>query len=98
MSRREEIGVRDAALGEWKTAELPSGRVEYAERGSGRAVVFVHGLLVNANLWRKVVPEVAAAGFRCLAPDWPLGAHRLPMPDDSDLTPAGVAGRRRSGR
>jgi pimeloyl-ACP methyl ester carboxylesterase len=91
VTTRGEIGVHDAALGEWKTAALPSGPVAYAERGSGRPVVFVHGLLVNANLWRKVVPEVAAAGFRCIAPDWPLGAHRLPMPADSDLTPAGVA-------
>jgi pimeloyl-ACP methyl ester carboxylesterase len=69
---------------------LPGGQVEYAERGSGSAVVFVHGLLVNANLWRTVVPAVADAGFRCIAPDWPLGAHRLPMPD-ADLTPPGVA-------
>jgi pimeloyl-ACP methyl ester carboxylesterase len=53
--------------------------------------VFVHGLLVNANLWRKVVPLVADAGFRCIAPDWPLGAHRAPMPADADLTPSGVA-------
>lgn len=74
-------------------AELPGGsRVAYAERGSGPPVVFVHGLLVNANLWRKVVPPVAAAGFRCLAPDWPLGAHRLPMPEPADLTPTGLAG------
>ena len=69
---------------------LPSGHVEYAERGSGSPVVFVHGLLANANLWRKVVPAVADARFRCIAPDWPLGAHRLPMPD-ADLTPPGVA-------
>ncbi|MET9270629.1 alpha/beta hydrolase [Kribbella sp. NPDC003557] len=81
----------DTALGLRKTVDLPSGRVAYAERGSGPPVVFVHGLLVNAELWRKVVPDVADAGFRCLAPDWPLGAHQLPMPDDADLTPTGVA-------
>lgn len=74
-----------------KTVELPRGRVAYVERGSGPPVLFVHGLLVNAELWRNVVPEVAAAGFRCLAPDWPLGAHQLPMPGDADLTPSGVA-------
>ena len=81
----------DSALGTAKTVALPSGRVAYAERGSGPPVVFVHGLLVNANLWRKVVPAVAEAGFRCIAPDWPLGAHRVPMPPDADLTPSGVA-------
>ncbi|GAA5185737.1 alpha/beta fold hydrolase [Rugosimonospora acidiphila] len=81
----------DAALGAGTTVALPSGRVSYTERGAGPAVVFVHGLLVNANLWRKVVPLVADAGFRCIAPDWPLGAHRVPMPAGADLTPAGVA-------
>ncbi|WP_326837443.1 alpha/beta fold hydrolase [Amycolatopsis rhabdoformis] len=78
-------------LGTDQTVSLPGGRVAYAEAGSGPPVVFVHGLLVNANLWRHVVPPVAAAGFRCLAPDWPLGAHHLPMAPDADLTPPGVA-------
>jgi len=36
--------------------------------------VFVHGVFVNADLWRKVVPELAKE-FRCITPDWPLGAH-----------------------
>jgi pimeloyl-ACP methyl ester carboxylesterase len=78
-------------LGDRHTVELPGGTVEYRERGSGAPVVFVHGLLVNADLWRNVVPLVADAGFRCLAPDWPLGAHRLPMPPAADLSPPGVA-------
>lgn len=73
------------------TIDLPSGRLDYHERGSGPAVVFVHGLLVNADLWRNVVPAVADAGHRCLAPDWPLGAHRKPMPSSADLSPPGVA-------
>jgi len=81
----------EQALGIDKTVALPSGPVAYAERGSGPPVVFVHGLLVNANLWRKVVPAVAGAGFRCIAPNWPLGAHRIPMPADTELSPPGVA-------
>ncbi|HKN96945.1 MAG TPA: alpha/beta hydrolase [Pseudonocardiaceae bacterium] len=78
-------------LGPPHTIDLPSGRLDYHERGSGPAVVFVHGLLVNADLWRNVVPAVADAGYRCLAPDWPLGAHRRPMPPSADLSPPGVA-------
>ncbi|WHT16247.1 alpha/beta hydrolase [Crossiella sp. CA-258035] len=81
----------DPALGTSKTVTLPSGQLAYTERGTGRPVLFVHGLLVNANLWRKVVPAVAEAGFRCLAPDLPLGAHRVPMAEAADLTPPGVA-------
>jgi pimeloyl-ACP methyl ester carboxylesterase len=70
--------------------ELSGGRLRYQEVGSGPPVVFVHGLLVNGDLWRKVVPAVAGAGYRCLVPDWPLGAHSLAVPG-ADLTPPGVA-------
>ncbi len=78
-----------AELGAEKLVDLPAGQVEYRERGSGRPVVFVHGLLTNGDLWRKVVPAVADAGYRCITPDWPFGGHRIPVPD-ADLTPAGV--------
>ncbi|MEC3975427.1 alpha/beta fold hydrolase [Amycolatopsis sp. H20-H5] len=70
---------------------LGQGVLDYVDVGSGRPILFVHGLLVNADLWREVLPPVAAAGFRCLAPDWPLGSHRRPMAPDADLTPRGVA-------
>ena len=79
-----------SALGPIEHLDLPGGRIAYHDTGSGDPVVFVHGLLVNADLWRKVVPGVAAAGHRCLAPDWPLGAHSIPMPE-ADLSPTGVA-------
>jgi pimeloyl-ACP methyl ester carboxylesterase len=70
---------------------LPAGTLHVESVGSGRPVVFVHGFLTNALLWRKVVPRVAAAGFRCLAPDWPLGSHRRAMKPDADLSPWGLA-------
>ena len=57
--------------------ELSASRLRYQEFGEGPPVVFVHGLLVNGDLWRKVVPVVAGAGYRCLVPDWPLGAHSV---------------------
>ncbi|HEX6357590.1 alpha/beta hydrolase [Actinophytocola sp.] len=83
--------MRSASLGQERRVTLPQGEVRYFERGEGRTVVFVHGVLTNADLWRAVVPELAAAGFRCLAPDWPLGAHDIPMRRDADLSPAGHA-------
>ncbi|RMI32927.1 alpha/beta fold hydrolase [Nocardia stercoris] len=79
-----------AELGPTRDITLPGGRIRYHETGDGATVVFVHGLLVNADVWRKVVPAMAAAGYRCLTPDWPLGAHSIPVPE-ADLTPAGVA-------
>ena len=59
------------------------------DRGRGPVLVFVHGLLVNANLWRKVVPRLEEE-FRCIVPDWPLGAPRESVDADADLTPAGL--------
>src|SRR3954470_14703214 len=82
---------RSEALGEPASAEVPAGTIDYRERGSGPAIVFVHGVGVNGDLWRKVVP-LLAGDFRCIAPDWPLGAHTRPMRDGADLSPPGLAG------
>jgi pimeloyl-ACP methyl ester carboxylesterase len=73
------------------TATLPQGRIHYRESGSGEPIVFMHGLLVNGLLWRKVVP-LLEADFRCIVPDLPLGSHPEPMLADADLSPPGLAG------
>src|SRR5688500_14512374 len=78
------------SLGQEKQVQLTQGTIEYRERGTGEPIVFVHGALVNADLWRKVVPQLAK-DFRCIAPDLPLGAHTLPMPAGADTSPPGVA-------
>ena len=36
------------------------------------------------------MPELAP-DFRCIAPDWPLGSHEVPLGDDADRTPPGMA-------
>jgi pimeloyl-ACP methyl ester carboxylesterase len=77
-------------LGERKQVALDQGTISYRERGTGEPIVFVHGLLVNGDLWRKVVPELSK-DFRCITPDWPLGSHELPMKADADLAPRGLA-------
>src|SRR4029453_6472584 len=82
-----------AVLGPVRDVDLGANgavRIRYHETGNGPAVVFVHGLLVNADLWRTVVPGIAAAGYRCIAPDWPLGSHEIAVPG-ADLTPTGIA-------
>jgi len=84
------MAVSDS-LGTEHTITLPAGPLRYRDLGAGPPVVFVHGLLVNGDLWRDVAPAVAAAGYRCLTPDWPLGAHTVPLPPGADLSPPGVA-------
>jgi pimeloyl-ACP methyl ester carboxylesterase len=83
----------EGALGEQRTAEIPAGTIVYRETGdpNGPPVLFLHGLLVNGDLWRGVAPRVAARGYRCLVPDWPLGSHARPMRPGADLSPHGLA-------
>jgi pimeloyl-ACP methyl ester carboxylesterase len=79
---------RSPLLGELREVELTAGRLQYFERGAGPPLVFAHGWLANANLWREVVDRLAAR-FRCVVLDLPLGSHRTAMPPDADLTPVG---------
>jgi len=65
-------------LGPARTLELDGGRLNVHVTGEGPAIVFVHGLLVNANLWRGVVPRLA--GFTRVTLDMPLGSHLAAMP------------------
>jgi pimeloyl-ACP methyl ester carboxylesterase len=74
------------------SVDLPQGTVRYRDTGGdGEPIVFVHGLLVNGSLWRKVIPALQSRGHRCIAPDWPLGSHQPAMKRDADTTPRGVA-------
>jgi len=70
--------------------DLPAGRVRYREAGEGKPVVFVHGYLVDGRLWDGVVDSLSDR-YRCLAPDWPIGAQQVAMKPDADLSPYGVA-------
>lgn len=67
------------------------GRLHYLDRGSGNAVLFVHGIWTNHFLWRGVV-EALPDTFRCIAPDWPLGSQPEPFPRNADLSPRGIVG------
>jgi pimeloyl-ACP methyl ester carboxylesterase len=70
--------------------KLPEGNVHYRESGEGPPIVFVHGLLVDGRLWRKVTPLLKDR-FRCIVPEFPLGSHPEPLNPDADLSPPGLA-------
>ena len=72
--------------------ELSVGRIDYEDTGGdGPVLVFTHGLVMDASLWRNVVKEVRD-DYRCVLPTLPLGAHRHPMRPDADLSMTGIAG------
>src|SRR3954467_11147367 len=79
------------ALGTLRQVELPAGTFDDRERGDGPPGVFVHGVGVNGDLWRRVAPALAGE-HRCIVPDWPLGAHSRPLREDADLSLSGLAG------
>jgi len=54
-----------------------------AHPGDGSPVWFMHGEPTWSYLWRKVIPPVRDAGFRCIAPDMP-GFGRSDKPTAMD--------------
>jgi pimeloyl-ACP methyl ester carboxylesterase len=73
-----------------KSIDLPQGRIRYREAGTGDPIVFVHGLLVDGELWRDVAAPLEA-DFRVIVPDWPLGSQQEPAAPGTDLSPPGLA-------
>jgi haloalkane dehalogenase len=43
----------------------------FRERGEGPTALLLHGYPNSSYLWRDVLPAVAGAGFRAVAPDFP---------------------------
>ncbi len=82
--------AQSATLGEVREVVIPEGKIRYRETGSGPPVVFLHGIVANGDVWRNVVPELAAR-HRCITPDWPLGAHELEMGAGTDFSLPGLA-------
>jgi haloalkane dehalogenase len=63
--------------------EVDGLRLAHLDEGDGQPVVFFHGEPTWSYLWRKVIPPVRDAGYRCLAPDLP-GFGRSDKPTDID--------------
>ena len=86
----ERASWRAPELGPSQVLDLGAGRrIRAHVTGGGPTIVFVHGALVNANLWRKVVPRLD--GFKRVTLDLPLGSHLEPMPKDADMRPPALA-------
>ena len=50
--------------------EVDGLRLAHLDEGEGKPVVFFHGEPTWSFLWRKVIPPVRDAGYRCIAPDY----------------------------
>jgi pimeloyl-ACP methyl ester carboxylesterase len=76
---------------ERKDAVVDGEHIAYVDAGDGdTAALFVHGVLVNADLWRNVIFDVADLR-RCIAPDLPAhGASPVPG-STADVSLTGLA-------
>jgi pimeloyl-ACP methyl ester carboxylesterase len=74
---------------------LRQATIEYQEFGPQDSahppVLFVHGILVDGQLWRDVAENLGRRGYRCIVPTLPLGSHTIPVRDATVLSLAGVA-------
>lgn len=57
-------------------------RMHYLDEGAGKPVVLFHGEPTWSFLYRKVIPPLVQAGYRCIAPDYVgLGKSDKPVDD-----------------
>lgn len=76
----------------YRSVTVPAGELRYRRTGvsSGPPLLFLHGVFVNGDVWRNVIPHLEDT-FDCVVLDLPFGAHEVPMRADADLSPLGIA-------
>ena len=80
--RPDDVPVRRSVI-------VDRARLSVLEAGRGESVVLLHGTPTSAELWRDLLPQLATAGYRALAPDLPgYGRTRLPVRADHSLAAA----------
>src|SRR5262245_47654315 len=70
-------------------AETASGRIAYVERGSGDAVLFLHGFPLNGFQWRGAIDRLSTVR-RCIAPDF-LAMGYTEVAEGASVGPAAQA-------
>jgi pimeloyl-ACP methyl ester carboxylesterase len=74
------------AFSERSTIETGAGQIAYVDAGDGPVALFVHGVLLNAHLWRHAITELADER-RCVAVDLPAhGSTRVEAGYDFSLS------------
>ncbi|MGQ4516713.1 alpha/beta fold hydrolase [Streptomyces sp. DW26H14] len=74
---------------------LSAGTLRYEDTAPGGdpgkpTLVLLHGVTIDSSVWSGVAADLGD-DFRCVMPTLPLGAHRVPMRADADLSLRGLA-------
>ncbi|GAB1814531.1 alpha/beta hydrolase [Mycobacterium sp. MUNTM1] len=67
-----------------ESMQIADASIHYTDAGSGRPLVFIHGVYVAGAAWDDVIADLWEH-HRCLAPTWPFGAQSEPVGDHVDL-------------
>ena len=62
-------------------ADIDGQRMHYVDEGSGQPILLLHGEPTWSYLYRKKIPPLVAAGYRCIAPDL-IGFGLSDKPED----------------
>jgi len=74
---------------ERRFAEIAFGRIAYIDRGTGQAVLFLHGFPLSSFQWRGAIDRLSSRR-RCLAPDW-IGLGHTEVAPAQSVAPAAQA-------
>jgi pimeloyl-ACP methyl ester carboxylesterase len=91
-NRKDPSAAGAKTVLERKTVDVAGERIAYIDAGSDGAptALFVHGVLVNADIWRNVIFDVADLR-RCIAPDLPAHGASPLGGSEVDLSLTGLA-------
>jgi len=64
-------------------ADIDGERMHYVDEGDGPVILMVHGEPTWSYLYRKMIPPLVAAGYRCIAPDL-IGFGLSSKPEDEN--------------
>ena len=67
-TRHSNSSVSDLAF-EGNYMDIDGIRLHYLDEGSGPPILMVHGQPTWSYLYRKMIPPLVAAGYRCVVPD-----------------------------
>lgn len=75
-----------------RTVDTTIGKVRVRDTGgTGRPLLLIHSLLVDPDLYATLQALLSARSYRCIVPELPLGAHRIPVREGADLSPPGLS-------
>ena len=94
-SAKSATGAEDAVASyrynrERRFLDTAYGRIAHIDRGTGDAVLFLHGFPLSSFQWRGVIDRLSS-GRRCIAPDL-MGLGHTEVAENQNIAPAAQVG------